>query len=198
MPIRPSLYKRNTNSIRNSHSSNLTGKELDLRLEMDEILYGVEGGPRHGNLVLLRTMRRDSDGYPTKCNCLANQTTVEPDFDCSYCLGEGYLWDETWSWSFWMLGGAESGLVKRYIRMPPGEIRVDYKIFFFRYDTNISYDDKIIEVKLDTEGEVELPYVREAIYKPQTIAKRRSDNGRIEYVVVFCKEDDAIKTDNPR
>lgn len=198
MPIRPSLYKRNTNSIRNSHSSNLTGKELDLRLEMDELLYGVDGGPRHGNLVLLRTMRRDSDGYPTKCNCLANQTTVEPDFDCSYCLGEGYLWDETWNWSFWMLGGAESGLVKRYIRMPPGEIRVDYKIFFFRYDTNISYDDKIIEVKLDTEGEVELPYVREAIYKPQTIAKRRSDNGRVEYIAVFCKEDDAVRTDNPR
>lgn len=199
MSRRPSLFGSGSGQgvRRNSHAQATLGEEIDLREEMDNILFGEDGGPRHGNLVLIRNMRRDSDGYATRCQCSDGQTTVEPDPDCSYCYGEGYLWDESWAWAFWMYAGSDGGFVKRFLRMPPGEVRVDYKVFFFRYDTNIKYGDKIVEVLLDEDGEVELPYVREAIYKPQTLAKRRSDNGRIEFIAAFCREDDAIRTDNP-
>ena len=198
MSVRPSLFNTRINHTRQGNTvPNPLGQEIDLRDEMDNILFGENDGPRHGNLILIRNMRRDADGYPTRCVCSSNQTTVEADPDCSYCLGEGYLWDENWAWTFWMYAGADSGFV-RYIRMPPGEIKADYKIFFFRYNTNIANGDKIVEVILDDEGDVALPYVREAIYKPQTLAKRRLDNGRAEYIAAFCREDDAIRTDNPR
>jgi len=173
MSSRPSLFGTRKSSGTKKHSSSSSQGEIDLRAEMNDLLYGVDGGPRHGNLVLIRKMRRDADGYPTECTCLANQTTRESDPDCSYCLGEGYLWDENWAWTFWMFAGADSGFVKRYVRMPPGEIRVDFKIFFFAYDTEILQGDKIVEVTLDTEGDVKLPYVREAIYKPQTLYEKK-------------------------
>ena len=196
MSIRPNMFGGKKTSFR-SLSSAVDDSEIDLREEVDNILFGENGGPRHGNLILIRNMRRDSDGRPTYCECSKEQTTRESDPDCSYCYGEGYLWDEEWSWAFWMYAGADSGFVKRYVRVLPGEVRVDYKIFFLRYDAVILHGDKIVEVKLDQDGDVELPYVREAVYKPQTLAKRRSDNGRIEYIAAFCREDDAIRTDNP-
>lgn len=198
MSKRPSMFGARSagSSPKRSHSTSTSGEELDLRQEMDDILYGADGGPKHGNLVLVRNFRRDADGYPTECACQDGQTTREPDFDCSYCLGEGYLWDENWAWSFWQYAGADSGFVRRYVRLAAGEVRVDYKIFFFRYDTSITQGDKIVEIRLDEDGDVELPYVRDAIYKPQTLGKRRSDNGRIEYIIAFCREDDAIRPDN--
>jgi len=174
------------------------GAELDLREEMDEILFGRNGGPKHGKLLIIRNMRRDADGRPTRCTCSEDQTTVEPSPDCSYCGGEGYLWDENWVWGFSMYAGADNGMVRRFMRMAPGEVRVDYKVFFFRYDTNILYADKIIEPRLDADGELDVPYVREAIYEPQTLQKRRADNGRIEFIAAFCREDDAIRSDNPQ
>ena len=64
-----------------------------------------------------------------------------------------------------------------------------FRIFYFRYDTEISYKDKIIELKLDTEGHPVVPYIRESIYQPSTINRLRSDNGRIEYLTIYCRED---------
>jgi hypothetical protein len=129
---------------------------------------------------------------------MAEQTTREPDPDCSYCGGEGYLWDEEWLKAHSMYGGSDSGLLRRETYMAPGAIRVDYKIFFVRYDSDIKYGDKIVEIRLDVEGNIELPYIREAIYKPQTVNAYRSDHGRIEYFAIYCREEDAIRSDNPQ
>lgn len=196
---RPDLFgKKSASGTKARATTSPGGNEIDLREEMDCILFGDGDGPKHGNLVLLRNMRRNDDGYPTLCKCKEDQITREPDPDCSYCLGEGNLWDESWVWTFWMYAGSDSGFVKRYQRLLPGEVRVDYKIFFFRYDTTLLYGDKIVEVSLDDDGGVKLPYVREAIYKPQTLSRRRGDNGRVEYLEAYCREDDAIRTDNPQ
>ena len=126
------------------------------------------------------------------------ESTVEPDPSCQYCLGEGYLWDESWLECYSMHINADSGLARKYLHMAPGLERTDYVVFFFRYDTTIKYEDKIVEIKLDNEGEIVLPYIREAIYKPNTIKKMRSDYGRVEYLAVYCQEQDAWKTDNPQ
>lgn len=197
---RPSLWGGTTSTWRNATINSAVGGEIDLRAEFDLIVFGDSEHVSHGKWVLVRRMRRNADGNPTYCTCMdiATQTTVEPDPDCSYCLGEGYLWDEEWKKCYSMYGGADSGFMRRQVWMPPGSIRVDYKIFFFRYDTELKYGDKIVEVRLDAEGDIELPYVREAIYKPQTINPYRSDNGRIEYYAVYCREEDAIRTDNPQ
>ena len=192
--MRPSMFGGRTATSRIQAS---TRSEVDLRAEFDQLIFGDSTHIAHGRLVLIRHMRRDADGYPTKCTCTSVKQTVEPDPDCSYCSGEGYLWSEEWIDCYSMHVNADSGMARKYLHMAPGLERTDYILFFFRYGTDIKYEDKIVEVKLDDEGDLVLPYVREAIHKPNTIKKMRSDHGRVEYIAVYCQEQDALKTDNP-
>lgn len=170
--------------------------EINLREDLDELFFGYKSGIRHGYQCLIRRLERDSTGKPIACTCL-DAHRKEPDPDCSYCLGEGYIWKEGWVWTYSMYSGADSGLSNRITYQPPGSLRVDYKIFFLRFNANINYGDKIVEVKLDEEGKLALPYVRQAIYQPQTINTYRLDNSRIEYIAAYCRENDAIRLDRP-
>lgn len=176
-----------------SNTSN-SGSEIDLRAEFDEIVYGGPTSLPHGKKVLLRKARLDSDFKPISCVCKDSQTS-EADTECPYCLGEGFYWDEKEAICYSVYIGADGGLSARIRGLFPGQIRVDSKVFYFRYDTEISYRDKIVELELDTEGNIVVPYHREAIYKPQTINKYRADFGRIEYIAVYCRENDAIRLD---
>ena len=178
-------------------SASSAGSEIDLRLEFDILLYGDAKNISHGRPILLRNMRRDADGYPTKCVCFSVSNTVEADPDCSYCLGEGYLWNEKWILTYTMFLDAGGSAARKYVHMVPGLERTDYKVFFLRYNTTVKYEDKLVEVLLDVEGNPVIPYKRTAIYKPHTIKDLRSDHGRIEYLALFCREEDAWKTDNP-
>lgn len=171
--------------------------EVDLRAEFDTLIFGDKDHIKHGHPILIRNMRRDSDGYPTKCVCVGVEHTTEPDPSCSYCLGEGYLWDESWDFAYSLHLNADSGMARKWMHVIPGLQRTDYLVFFLRFDSNIKYEDKIVEVKLDIEGEPIIPYIRRAIYRPSTIPEMRSDYGRIEFIPVFCKEEDAILTDTP-
>ena len=71
-------------------------KELDLRKELDLIMFGENGGPRHGHLILIRHFR-EVDNHRVSCTCL-NTLTREASNDCIYCDGEGYLWDSYRDW----------------------------------------------------------------------------------------------------
>ena len=197
-PRRPSLFRRGlgTRSMFSSSSSTVGSGEIDMRVELDELFFGFESGIRHGHLVVVRHLRRDADGAPTSCTC-RDSITRFCDPDCSYCGGEGYLWDESWYWTYSMYTGNDAGKGNRVRYMPPGALRVDYRVFFFRFDTPIRYGDKVVEMKLDEEGTLVVPYIRESIYLPQTIQKYRSDNGRIEYYAVYCREEDAKRSDTP-
>jgi hypothetical protein len=177
-------------SVRSSYGNS----EIDLRAEFDELIFGGGGSMPHGRPFLIRRMRKDSDSNLIKCACV-DANTRDADFSCPYCMGEGYYWDETWITGYATYSGADSGLANRARFLTPGIVRADTKIFYLRYDTIISYYDKIIEIRLDVEGEPVVPYVREAIYKPQTINVYRSDRGRAEYVAVYCQENDAIRPD---
>jgi len=173
------------------------GGEIDLREELDELFFGFQSGIRHGNFVLIRRLQRDGTGKPIPCTC-RDEFTKEPDPDCQYCLGEAFNWTEDWVWSYSTYAGGDGGLINRVINMPPGQLRVDFKLFYFRFDTDLRYGDKIVEVRLDEEGVITLPFTRETIYSPQTIARMRSDNSRIEYIVAYCRENDALRLDYPR
>ena len=150
---RPSLYNNSSSPIRTYSRPNRS--EIDLRSEFDVLIFGDSAHIPHGHFVVIRNMRRDADGYPTKCVCFEVKNTTEPDPDCSYCLGEGYLWDESWGISYSMYINADSS--RKYVHMIPGLERTDYQVFFFRYDTNVKYEDKIVEIRLDEEGEIVLP-----------------------------------------
>jgi hypothetical protein len=168
--------------------------ELDLRYWFDEIVYGGSGKVPHGHKILIRRLRRGDDGKPSiRCSCVDSKTN-EPTPSCPYCDGEGWIWDEYWADTYSVIVGSDGGLANRFRYYQPGVIKTDYKTFFFRYDTVLQYGDKIIEVKLDSEGRVVTPFLRITIYKPETIIEYRADGGRIEYIAVQCKEEDAIRT----
>lgn len=189
---RPNLY---SGGINTSALKSKSGREIDLRKQMDCFLFGGDGWNPHASLHIIRRMRRDDQLEPIECTCMRAKQTIEPDPKCTHCLGEGYLFDEEWVYGYSQPGGADSGLVARQVWMPPGGIRVDYRIFYFRYNANIRYGDKIVVATLDEEGRPVVPLSREVIYKPQTIAQMRSDNGRIEYFTVYCREEDAVRQD---
>jgi hypothetical protein len=194
MAFKRNLYPSGVKTV--SVRSRYGGGEIDLREEFDDLIFGSANSIPHGKTMIIRRMRRDTDGKLTSCTCVDPQTR-EPDTEssCPYCLGEGYYWDETWIIGYSTYVGADGGLANRARWLKPGVVRADTKVFYFKYDTVITYDDKIVEVKLDTEGEPVVPYRRQAIYKPQTIVENRSDRGRLEYLTVFCQEFDAIRPD---
>jgi hypothetical protein len=168
-------------------------REKDLRRAFDDFILGKSGGIKHAHKVLIRKARRDEANQIIKCKCL-NPITNEPNTEtqCPYCQGEGFIWDEKFAECYSIMQGGDS-FASRWKRIGAGSIRTDYKTFYFRYDTEISYKDKIIELLLDIEGVPTIPYVRDVIYKPETIQKFRSDNGRLEYLAIHCREEQAIR-----
>jgi len=190
---RPNLFR---NEVRGGRSYSTSSSEIDLREHFDLFIYGNDKGViAHGRPFIIRRLRRDSSGNPDYCTCTRVSQTIEPDPDCSYCQGEGYLYDADWLIGYTMLGGADSGLVARQTWMPPGAVRIDYRIFFFRYDADIKYGDKIVIPALDIEGVPVQPLAVEAVHKPQTVAEMRSDGGRLEYYTLYSREEDAVRTD---
>lgn len=168
--------------------------EIDLRKEFDDIVFGVGGCRPHNYLVLIRAAKKDVNGNLIKCACVSSLTD-EPDTEeeCPYCLGEKYIWEERFSRCYSTLLGADGGKANRTKRIQAGELRTDYKVFYFRYDEILSYRDKIIQLKLDLEGNVAVPYKREIIYRPETIQYYRADRGRVEYIAVYCREENSIR-----
>lgn len=168
--------------------------EKDLRESFDQLVFGKNGNIPHNHLILLRKRKVDSNNQQIKCNCV-NAITLESNSEnnCEFCLGEGYLWIETFHRCYSSMVGADGGKTNRTRRIMPGSIRTDYKIFYFKYDTKISYSDKIIELRLDNEGNVSVPYQRLRIFKPETIQEYRSDFGRLEYLAVYAREESSIR-----
>ena len=166
-----------------SFSDSPTGSEIDLRAKFDELVYGGNGKIPHGQHVVVRNIRRDSEDKKIKCTCF-DEMTQESAVHCAYCDEVGFLWDEVWHEAYATFSGSSSSSIKR-----------SHKVFYFRYDTAIRYGDVIVEMKLDLEGKVIVPYSRVAIYTPETIQECRSDRGRIEYIAVFCNEETVCRFD---
>lgn len=185
----------NTGALESKKATGLTA-EVDLRKEFDDLVFGGPTSISHGRTLLLRKTRRDEDNNPIVCPCV-DELTGEPDTEkaCPFCLGEGFMWDENWVIGYATYVGADGGQANRIRGLTPGTIRADHRIFYLRFDTEITYKDKIVEVKLDTEGDPVVPYVRDSIYKPQTIVRYRSDGGRVEYLAIYCNENDALRLD---
>jgi len=177
----------------NQSHNKRSGNELDLRSEFETLIYGGSGEIPHKKKVLIRRFRLE-EGKKIPCVCLES-ITREGALECKFCSGEGYYWDEEFSYCYSTFLGADSGQGNRKRNLSPGILRTDYKIFYFRYDKSIRYTDKIVELKLDIEGDPVVPYIRQAIYNPQTIVENRSDYGKLEYYSIYCREQDAIRID---
>lgn len=170
------------------------GGNVNLRKEFDKIIYGDNNNVPHGLPMIVRKFRRDENMKKVTCSCY-NEQTREGSESCPYCFSEGYLWDEAWTIGRWVYLSTNAGLGNVYRPMPPGVMRADQKLFFMRYDTDVNVGDKLIEVKLDTEGKVSYPIKRISIYQIHTLVDERGESGRVEFFAAYCREEPSVRAD---
>lgn len=141
--------------------------ELDLREEMNRLLYGAEDEIAKGRVGLLRVARRDENDKLIKCPC-RDIITDEPDKDfyCRTCLSMGFLWDER-------------KIV--YYKDDNTLSKKDEVYFYMEYDVNPRSSDWIIEIKVDEDGNPTSPLTRKVYYKSMATEAFRSNTGRIEF-----------------
>jgi len=157
-------------------------KELDLRNEFYRLLYGATDEVAKGREGLLRMMRRDSNSNLVRCPC-RDRNTTEPDRDyyCRNCLGMGYFWDEVKIVYY----RDDSSFIK--IAGENKEYEGD--MFYLEYDVTVTSDDYIVTVKLDVEGDVQIPVERDKYFRIISADPFRSDTGRIEFFAIRAIEE---------
>lgn len=159
--------------------------EPDLRAEIDSFLDGGFPEVSKKQTILLRKMRTPLE--ENKCSCV-DSLTLEPDKDhfCPYCMGEGQYWDESFVDTYRVVKQSDVGLASKDDLIGPGMVNVPVVIFYMRASIDVSENDRIIEMELDKEGDLELPYKRRNIYRISTLLDLRSDYGRLEYWKIAC------------
>lgn len=175
-------------------SPNDRSKEIDLRKELDDLLYGSSVEISKHYEVLIRKFRRDSKNFKIKCSCNAqNEGSINP--QCTRCLGEGYYWDEKIVPSFKQEGGRASETMKSIAEAKPGETRSKVAIFYLPADVIVNTTDLLIElVKEETRGTNYKNLKRGKEWKIQEVEEKRSDYGRLEYLVVYCTTNDHLSS----
>jgi hypothetical protein len=135
---------------------------------------------------IFRKMRLDSNNKKIPCPC-TDKFGSEPDKNtwCPICFGEGWYWDETYIQFYRVLQGAETENSLRDDLITPGLINVPVVVFYTRYDVLITEEDKIVEIKLDLEGDPIEPVKRKGIYRINAAWDYRSDNGKLEYWKIY-------------
>lgn len=177
------------------------GGSIDLRSEFKRILDGDFFEPSKAVWGLLRSMNVDSSGNLVHCPCV-DKNTGEPDKDyyCPICMAEKYLWTESLI-KFYRVSitAADHGTsnsvftkVKEY-----GGTTVSNHIFYFEFDVDIKKVDKIIDIKLDLEGNILKPIKRDIIWRINEIHKYRGDRGRVEFIKVFTSNEDVKYLTSP-
>jgi hypothetical protein len=173
------------------YSKALYRTEPSMRNEMINFLDGAFPEIAKKQRALLRKMRRDSSEDLIACACV-DANTGEPDKDtwCPYCSGEGNYWDEEWLDVYKIILRSDVGNAFKETLLPATLQNIPIILFFTRYTSTITEDDKIIEMRLNTSGTVYQPYTRQAVYRIGTLFDMRSDNGRLEYwkIAAFKEE----------
>jgi hypothetical protein len=180
-----------------SRSPSDFGAEIDLRGELNRMYFGSSQEIAKAHPLLLRRARRNSDNTLVACPCV-DELTREPDIDhpCPLCgpYGDGWLWDEEWVEARKVfIRPSNTGFVSRDNWLDVGVANVQATIFYFEYSVTPTLDDRVVEIALDIEGDPIIPYVRNRIYRPETVDGHRSDNGRVEFYSMHCMQKDSIE-----
>jgi len=163
------------------------GTEPDMREEFNNMMDGKWPEVPKAQPIVLRKMRRDDSGVLVGCPCV-DRLTQEPDLDtfCPFCHGERYLWDEQMYDGYKVVLRSDVGLSSKEDLIRPGLLNIPFVIFYMRSHIDITQDDKIVELILDTSGQPVRPYKREFLYRIGTAIDLRSDGGKLEYWKLDC------------
>lgn len=170
------------------------GSEIDLRSELEGFLGGSSEEIPKQKTLILRKFRRDENSELIKCSCVSALThEADSEQECPFCHGEGNYFDEQWLYGYSRPTETDKFLASKITQMRPGQISSYDRLFYCRYSESITFADKIIELKLDSEGNPTLPYKRQHIYRIDALVEYRSDLGRLEYWGLYCTEYNSIR-----
>lgn len=157
---------------------------IDLQDEMVSFLYGSEKEPPKGRQVLIRRMRRDSQGQTIQCSCVDNKTK-EADLDtmCPYCLGSKYYWDEESQVAYWHNSPVDEELKVPFIDTG------DRFYFYFKYEVYPTKQDEVIILGLTSSGNLIKPLTRKNLYNIIAIREFREDNRKLAFWRVTAELD---------
>jgi hypothetical protein len=154
------------------------------------------GGPK-GQPFLLRKARRfeedtihtDGNFYESDdaipCTC-KHPTTHEGDGDahCTYCDGQGFLWDEIWfsgylSYSSSFIGSTSSDLL---YDTDPGVMNINEPFLYTWHYIVVRHEDWIVRSAMDMDGNLmQKPIQPQNVYKLLHYRPMRMDFARTEY-----------------
>ena len=194
------FYSRSSSS-NNAFYGNSTvsvRSEPNMRQEIINMLDGHGIEIAKARKMLLRKMNRDSNNNTTLCNCV-DLITKEPDKDrfCPICEGSGFLWTETIIEAYKSLEDSDKNNAKRDRSERLGIISQGLVVFYTKYNINIMTGDKIVQVKLNYDGTIYTPYLREYIYNIASFMDYRCDNGKLEYFKIFTHQEDVKHLNKP-
>ena len=164
-----------------------TRKEIDLRSEFDKTLDGSVYELSKSFLVLLRKFRRNENRYRIPCSCNVAKEG-QSHHRCTVCLGEGFLWDEIYIDVFKNEVGSDDAKAGASLITEIGRTKKEFCKFYLKSNIEIDYEDRIIELRLDTEGNVIKPERRGLNWTINTLSYKRSDSGKLEYIVIYCRK----------
>ncbi len=179
----------------NSFYSSSTTSEINLREELIHTLDGFFPEVAKATDGVLRKMNKDNSGNLIECPCV-DPVTHEPDRDffCAVSYNEKYIWTESYI-NFYKVVTSKSPLLDKSEH--PGLINVPQANFYLRYSVDIEKHDKIVEIDLDLEGNINLPVTRVGVWKIQDLVFFRSDNGKVEFIKAFCSLEDVKHLNAP-
>ena len=170
----------------------LTGRtEPDMRVELNRFMDGSYPEIAKGQIGVLRKMRRDTNGDLIDCACV-DAVTHEPDKDhfCPYCAGEGFYWDESFIDIYKIDIGNDPMKARNEQLISPTLMNIPFLIFYLKSSVDLTNEDKIVELVLNSEGVPVRPYKRQGIYRIGTLSDMRSDRGRLEYWIVYAYKEE--------
>jgi hypothetical protein len=181
MPIGKSRF------YRSSSIPKTTQKEVDLRKETKDTFTGSVYEIPKSFKVMLRKFRRNDNKYRIPCSCnVAKEGQGHQ--KCSVCLGEGYLWDEHYVDTFKVDIGSDQEKAGASLLTEIGRSKKQFCKFYVQDTVTIDYEDKIIELALEPDGTLVKPERRHIVWTINTLNEKRSDTGRIEYIILYCRK----------
>ncbi len=174
-----------------------TVSNIDGREQFELLLHGDIGTPPIGRKAILRRMT------DTPCACW-DGVTGGPVYYCAYCLGEGWQFTEEEIVLFMadgtapmykpgVFGSGQFPLTNWGLSDPSKTTGYTSWFYFenyerYTYRTQKTFD-KLLDLKVDGDGNVVYPQVITAKFKIMNVVPRHGDFGKVEFIELFLEKE---------
>lgn len=156
-------------------------EEVSVKDEFYSLLHGSYKELAHGSVYVLRRVRRDENDKKITCQCVTKEVP-EPDYNCLYCDGTGFYFDESGLVAYKSNSSIES------MNVGAGVLSSGECYFYFKHQENPRTGDFILEPYYTEDGTIINPVKTKYFWRIKESYTFRADNlGRMEYIRCLCQ-----------